>query len=576
MGINELIEMTVMGPQPRRRFCLYLATMLLWFCVLPCDGEAQLSKRGALLAPPRRGFPPWYERLVCFTNWPDKRNLLDVGEVSYAQVLRDGVLEKKWDDGVVRVPEWIGPLESVTAGKLDAYLYRQTFNNGTLHICDTRPFLTVAFSSPGAGDFLKAPNTSLARLTAMLLKVRLPEGTPLRIDEATGFAIGHARFNVSRNGHSAMGRQPENANASSFSLCCYVSKHVIVYEFQKFSVPGCELDPRIPLFRSTSAPPTDREKALALFESLHVPAPKHIPKLVKALNSLPQLDPKDQRDHPYEFFLLAKCKYTGYDKLITAVNAATRADEVPLIAQALDALPKERDLRGKATDIQRAAIESLRKIGTPEAMEALAKVAETAVKPNLFEESTEAILKSRTEPEARRRCLEEARKRAENPDAEPEKLAFYLRGLGRPFDPPEVKVLRQILRRTKNDKLRARAIRQLSKWISDDADSRRTVLHDLSARLGDPNRQVRQDALRALGQSGDVRRLKNVAPLLDDGDVQVREAAAKAVCCLLGWPRPILPREAKQEAGWMGEFKRKLEPVLAALQDLQRTVEEGK
>jgi len=66
-----------------------------------------------------------------------------------------------------------------------------------------------------------------------------------------------------------------------------------------------------------------------------------------------------------------------------------------------------------------------------------------------------------------RLALEEAQKLAEDPDAEPDRLAFLLRGLGPEEDPPQVRVLRHILRRTANEQVRSACLRSLAKWVSD-------------------------------------------------------------------------------------------------------------
>ena len=180
----------------------------------------------------------------------------------------------------------------------------------------------------------------------------------------------------------------------------------------------------------------------------------------------------------------------------------------------------------------------------------------------------ERELKSLPEIEARRLCLEQVQKLGEDPGANPEQLEFCMRGLGRPFDPPEAKALRQVLMMTKNDKLRAAAIRQLSKWITDDADSRQTVIKDLSERLQNPDRQVRQDALVAIGQGGDLCQLKKVAPLLDDADAQVRETALKAVTDLLGWTLPK-STDAAMVQQQVAQAKQAVQTALRALEDAE-------
>jgi len=207
----------------------------------------------------------------------------------------------------------------------------------------------------------------------------------------------------------------------------------------------------------------------------------------------------------------------------------------------------------------------------PDAIQNLRRFAESTENMKLFDEAMEAVLKSMPEHEARRFCLEGAAKRADAPDAEPDKVVFFIRGLGPEEDPPQVRVLRRILRRAKDERVRTACLRMLSKWITDACEMREDVLRILRQRLADENPAVRVAAARALGESGDVRYVRLLSTSLEDRDLRVREAAARAISTLLGWERPRGDR-ADAQGQWLQKFKRRLGPVLRAVDELDSAV----
>ena len=186
----------------------------------------------------------------------------------------------------------------------------------------------------------------------------------------------------------------------------------------------------------------------------------------------------------------------------------------------------------------------------------------------------EKQLKRMSESEARRYCLNESQRLAENPDAQPEKLEFFMRGIGRSFDPPEAKVLCRILRLSKNQRLRATAVRQLSKWITDDADSRRGVLGTITELINIPDRPARQMILLALGESGDPRNLGKICPALDDPDQAIRDAAARAVGILLDW-KPIGRTTPEAQDQFVTEAKKRAQPILEKLKALEDSIKQN-
>ena len=549
-----------------------LALLVTWALAACVFAESRMDQ--ALLALAQRGAPPWYERLVRFTNWPQQPTLPEVREVPYLrysyevllkQVIRDGVLDAGWQDKVVRVPAWIPRMPGMVAADLDGYLYRQPFQGGTLHICDTRPTLNVTFAGGGTEDFLEQPQKSVAKLG--LFKVLLPEGTEWTFDEATGLATGHAFFSVSDRGIEAAGRRlPPDTNASAFSLFCCVAKHIVVCEFDKFYVPGCELTSNVPLFRPASAKPTDVEEAIAFFDGLEAPTPADIPRMTEVLKSLPTIGSMDQALRPYEFRLLSQAKYSGYEKLIAAMEAIEpeRKDAAALLRDALAARPSERDLRSLAQKIEKAAIQVGRK-GTEGEMDAILKeVADTGHAEWVVEDALEATLAKLPEHEARRRCLEQLEELGRNPDAAPRTVVVCLRRLGPEDHWVEEGLVRNVLRKTTNDQVRDECLRVLARWLIQPSEARDDALHTLRERVADADPRVRSQVASAFGRSGDVRRLPVLATMLDDPAPSVRGQAAQAVCELLGWERATSAGE-KEAAAYQADLRERLKPVLEAL-----------
>ena len=209
----------------------------------------------------------------------------------------------------------------------------------------------------------------------------------------------------------------------------------------------------------------------------------------------------------------------------------------------------------------------------PDVPALLSQVAAATDNADLFEEAIEGVIKSMPEAEAKKFCLEQARKLADGPDASAEKLMFFIRGLRQDDDPPEVKVLRQILRRTQNEELRTACLHILSKWITDASEVRGDILRILKERIADESFAVRASAARALGESGDVRHVRLLMPLLDDQDKHVRRTTAKAICRLLGWEIPRTDT-AEAEKEWLDKLKDRLEPVMKVVDDLATVIQE--
>ena len=180
----------------------------------------------------------------------------------------------------------------------------------------------------------------------------------------------------------------------------------------------------------------------------------------------------------------------------------------------------------------------------------------------------EQVLKGLPEDEARRFCLAQAQAMAANPDAAPDKLIFCVRALGPQEDPPQVRVLRQILRKTQNEKLRTECLRVLASWIAAPAEAREDVLRILEQHLGDGNPRVREAAVRALGESADMRYVVLLSKALDDQDTSVRWSAARAICRLLHWEEPALKDDGSFNT-WREGTRAQLDAALEALSQLE-------
>ncbi len=439
--------------------------------------RAENAGPDTLLPPPRVAFKPWYERVFNFTRCPDGAKVPAVVEIPNLEyqpgivldeVLRGEFLAQGWEDRIMRVPEWIPQGANVTPCKLDAYVLRQATAAGILHICDTRPFLVIAFLSQTPGrDFRQTPRPSMDELSAMLLRIALPGNFVIYEGDNTGLVTGRGTCNVVSRGRSATGVNPEDARRSAFGLNLYLGENLIVYEFQKFHVPNCNLDPAIPLFRLASVRPTDMERAVERLEALSQPSAQAIPEIVRILQSLPRLDATQQTPRPYDYRLLSRAKYAGYDKLAAAVQAINPSQEgaVALVKTTLEALPVERGLRSRRTDLQRLAVETLKEIGTPAAHAFLREMARTTDNARVAEDALEVFLKANLKGQSDEVvyefCVREMKGQglAEDPDKYPVETEMLLRAF--PKTEEALALVRGIQGKTKNAGIREQCVRLL-------------------------------------------------------------------------------------------------------------------
>lgn len=187
-------------------------------------------------------------------------------------------------------------------------------------------------------------------------------------------------------------------------------------------------------------------------------------------------------------------------------------------------------------------------------------------------ESLERRLRAMPARAAHAYCLSALQKVANDPDRDPKLIILLMRGLPENEDPPEVAVLRKILRKSHDRAVREECVRSLAEWIADPSEVRDDVLRILGGLLSDPTPRMRARAAYALGKSADLRCMRKLYALLDDPSPQVRGTAAVAIGRLLGWGGPDL-RAAGTDDRARDELKRRLGPVLDALGALRKATE---
>jgi len=188
---------------------------------------------------------------------------------------------------------------------------------------------------------------------------------------------------------------------------------------------------------------------------------------------------------------------------------------------------------------------------------------EAAAEPREMEQ-LEQQLKAMAPHEAHYWCLTELQKLADDPGAQPQRTVFLMRGLPEYEDPPDIALLRKVLRKARNDEVRVECVRSLGEFIADPEVVRNDVIKLLVGLLADQRPEIRMVAAQALSRSGDMRLAAKLTPLLDDTDGHVRFTAARAICYMLDWHEPSLTRE--QTDPWVQSVKARLVPVMKALE----------
>ncbi len=382
--------------------------------VLSVENE-DLKKENLLVW--REDVKPWYKNLFYFTAWPKEEGRTDLKErldIPYSferlitEVMKDGVLEKGWSERVLRVKDWLQ--NGSNDRRLDAYLYRQNFNGGILHICDTRPAMAVALTFEKDKDPLRDPNETLRTIKEKLFKApytnvdtsepiyfdpnkikwntkspsvrkRLEDPdflkslqgpifypSRLKQDPDTGMFLATS---ISWSGEREINAKKETRVAMYDRL----GETVAVFEFGKRYVDGCELDSRFPIFGEAPPEFLAAERAKGKIESFADPNSADIPALIKLLVELPEGPThKQYEENPYLFWSLTSAKCTVVILITEAVESIETGgdDEIALIRMTLQAEsyfpePNDNPAQSRLRKLTEAAVDALNRIGTDEA-----------------------------------------------------------------------------------------------------------------------------------------------------------------------------------------------------------------
>ncbi len=258
---------------------MFLSKLMNWktaFRLLLLGTILLISFQGAAISSQNRDFvrknlldcigdvPLWYDECLHYTAWPDEKKLIplkEVPDVKYSyetlinEVMREGLLDKAWREKVVPVKAWIP--ERSLGRSVDAYLYRQVVDSGTLHICDTRTVLVVAFLADKNQPFEDEPKKFLEQVVQKLFQIKLPSEYEFTKKDDR-FFTGLSLFNDKRIPPDVQKRVASkligtNRGPSSFSLAYISGARLAIFWLTKGNVSGCRLDRRYPLFRKVSA-----------------------------------------------------------------------------------------------------------------------------------------------------------------------------------------------------------------------------------------------------------------------------------------------------------------------------------
>lgn len=329
---------------------------------------------------------PGFDRLFYFTRWPDIKKILPVKEILNAQyscetlineVMKPGVLRGDWKEKFLCVKNWIP--QQVFGKSLDAYLYRQPFKNGTLHICDTRPILLISFLA-GEGQEIPLSRKDFAKDTlSILFQFEFPREFEWKTNAKTGWLQGAAYYNVRDWPPEVQERLASKigvcSGLSSFALNCTVCDRLVIFEFQKDFVSGCNIDARYPLFQEAAAEPSAGATVLETLKGFTRPTIEDIPALMKLLAALPP-GPSFQQiaADPYENESILKAKLDIVKILVGIIENIQSGGEheINLIRQSLkveDYMPNpdENPSRGCLRKLKRETAAVLERIGGEQA-----------------------------------------------------------------------------------------------------------------------------------------------------------------------------------------------------------------
>ena len=359
---------------------------------------------GAFLPAPRDKDLPWYRRLYHMTDWPESNSFPQVTQNRYQPydhekvlraVLRDGVLEPQWEAKTIRAKDWIPEAAEVRRnGKVDAYVYRQKWRGGVLHVCDTRPSLLVALRSEGR----KLPSASA--LAAELFTLTLPADFPLKRDESTGLDIGPVFLQPPGDGWERAERGPHAGDGARtgvgfIMLFCVSRDDLILFEFQKSFLEGASLNPGLPLFRLSSEKPNTIEQAIDDFARMDRVTGTNITEIARIMASLPPLAPDRWRVPAHMNELLLRAKYEGCEKIKAVLESLPPGEEnIPVLREVMRVFPTEETFRNPAAELERCAVRWLRGINGQLALDELRRIARSTKSEKTAADCLEIYLES--------------------------------------------------------------------------------------------------------------------------------------------------------------------------------------
>ena len=265
-----------------------------------------------------------------------------------------------------------------------------------------------------------------------------------------------------------------------------------------------------------------------------------------------------------------------YNELAEELGKLGPGDQgaVAEILEALNALLEDSHVSAGALLARQAAYAALGRIGSPEAVTALENLLTKPLSRLDYEMVMTARLKCCSRPEAQAICSKRLSALLDQPNAPPCRIVFLLEQLANNYDPKRIALIQRALYAAQDKDVRVAALYSLAKWLSSSGDARDDVRRIALESLSDPEPSVRERAALGLGRCGDVRTVRNLSPLLDDPAPSVRDAALRAICRLLNWEPPQIG-SADNKMLPLDGFKKRLEPVLSELEDLELRIIAG-
>jgi len=336
----------------------------------------------------KTGVKPWYDNLYYYSRWPKEKPveiLEERKDIPYSYetlinyVIRPGVLDKKWAKNVLRIKEWIPGYEA--GMKLDAYLYRQAFEEGTLHICDTRSTTVIAFASKQDVNFTENPRKSLNTITGKLFTMSFPDDPNilwLKYDEASKMYYGATGYGSDRPAIVLPGQKFEEKPA--FDFVYSIAERVMVFRFDKRYIPGSETRLKLsdkqeifPLFGKTPDEFVAANSILEQLEKITEPNAEDIPRVLKILARSPEGPTwKMYLDNRFLYKAIGDAKIKALNILHQSIESIKNGGirEVELIKQALTAekyFPEPNEALGNLDILKKDAVDALYRINTDDA-----------------------------------------------------------------------------------------------------------------------------------------------------------------------------------------------------------------